>query len=175
MRNHEESARKAAAAAALAAFTAKRMTRKGFAEQIGVNVDTVSDFLAGKQLPQTENQGKIEGGLGLPFGSIQQAYDAALASGTPSDRTSMVTVEDGEIGVNSGDMMLFVHVAAMGVDFKIPFVDADDRARALSQVMQEIQAMGAVSGAGSVRPGSGRRSTDADENTDDDDGEDPAR
>jgi transcriptional regulator with XRE-family HTH domain len=136
MRNNEKAARKAAAAVALPAFTAKGLQRKELAELIGVSPDTIGDFLAGNRLPVTENQGKIEAALGLPSGSIQRAYDDTLSpSALPSDLPHTVEVVAESIGERKGNSIITVRADAIGVTVTIDYDGPEDRRRALAEAM----------------------------------------
>lgn len=83
------------------AVEATGLTRSAFADQAGIDVGTLSDFLDGKRWPQAPKRRKIEERLGWPAGRISDLADGA-APVTPDGEDAAFVADRGRDDVAPG-------------------------------------------------------------------------
>lgn len=142
-----ENQRRAAAFVRHAAV-AQKLGRGEIATAAGVDPSTVGDFLNGKRWPTLANREAICAAVGVSADTVQAIADGVATDTPPSGgfadgpsgvgvtvSSSVVQEERGEL---SGQRIVRVHIAALGVDVQTTLGDDEDRASVIHEIMESV-------------------------------------
>jgi transcriptional regulator with XRE-family HTH domain len=142
-----ENQRRAAAFVRHAAV-AQKLGRGEIATAAGVDPGTVGDFLNGKRWPTLSNREAICAAVGVSADMVQAIADGVsgdtpLPGGFGDDPSGAgVTVSSSvaqeERGELSGQRIVRVHIAALGVDVQTTLGDDEDRATVIAEIMESV-------------------------------------